>query len=325
MILFIYGQDTYRAIAKLNLIKAKYLDTNLGDTNLNTIDFSHQDLDFNQISQQVLAMPFLAPKRLVIFKNLLRDGSKKLTEFSEKLLSKIPETTILLFFEDGLPDRRSSLFKKLNQPKQAEEFKLLEANQLRSWIKNKTTEYGASIESQAIEKLILYVGNNLWRLDNEIKKLATYNLQLTTNDIELLVKPSVKSNIFDLVDSLAQKNISQAHQELQKLLQAGENELYILTMIVNQFRNLLIVKDLSENSNFQIPASKFQVTRLSGLHPFVAEKSLRQCRNFTLQELKAIYQILLEYDIKIKSGQIEPKLALDLLIVDLIDNEAKKL
>ena len=53
------------------------------------------------------------------------------------------------------------------------------------------------------------------------------------------------------------------------------------------------------------------------MHPFVANKTWTQALNFSLPQLHAIYQKLLDTDIAIKTGRSEPVLTLDVLIVEL--------
>lgn len=373
MILFLYGEDTFRSHQKLAQIKAKFIDASLGDTNLSVADCADKDLDYTEITRMVLAMPFLAKSRLVIIKNLLSEGKKKLQEQMIEFLDKIPESTVLVIYESEKVDRRMALFKALNKstistyeesipstmlsrayslehtrdrsgqvgtsspPRrckiQAQEFKLLEPYELKKWIKNEVESQGGTIDNPAIDKLVEYVGNDLWRISNEIRKLTTYNLpagrhglQLTTSEVELLVRPRITANVFDLIDAIGAQNIKRAQSELHKLLNSGQNELYIHTMIVYQFRNLLIIKDLLENQRSKLKnqndnlkiKNNVEIAKQSGLHPYVAEKTIAQAKNYTTDRLKEIYQILLDYDIKMKTGKIEPKLALDLLIVDLI-------
>lgn len=384
MILFIYGEDTFRSHQKLIQIKAKFIDASLGDTNLSTIDCADKDIDYTHITRSVLAMPFLTKSRLVIIKNLLSSGKKKLQEQFLGFLDKIPETTVLVIYESEKVDRRMTLFKALSQTGSArfsapgsrlkpaspkiikEEFKLLEPYELKKWIKNEVESNGGTIDNMAIDKLIEYVGNDLWRLSNEIQKLISYchsepylgeesrdpsqaQDDIKVKDVELLVRPRVVSNVFDLIDAIGAQNIKKAQSELHKLLDSGGNELYIHTMVVYQFRNLLIIKDLMINpksealNSKEIPNNKPQITNKfqisnsndqnkskiinlkskiasqSGLHPFVVDKTMNQAKNYTFERLKEIYQILLDYDIKMKIGQIEPRLALDLLLVDLIN------
>jgi len=316
MILFFYGEDTFRLRQKLKALKEKFVTASLGDTNLAVLD--GKTITFDEFIRQILAMPFLAKSRLVIVENIMRGKKSAVSgDILEKIpeaLVKVPKSTVLVFVEEGVPDRRLALFKKLNQPGQVQEFKLLEPEPLRRWIKKEVENRGGAIDSAVISKLAEYIGNDLWRMTNEIDKLATYNLQLTTENIELLVNPQVQANIFNLIDQTARKNLSQATKELYKLLTHGEHELYILTMIIYQYRNLLIIKDLMERIKSN---NRWTLAKKAGLHPFVVQKSLALMPRYSLEELKQIYGRLLDFDVRIKTGKIEPRVALELLIFKL--------
>ena len=315
MILFLYGEDTYRIKQKLDAIKSKYIDTNLGDTNLSVLDFSDKKYDYTDVTRSILAFPFLSNKRLVVIKNLLKSKNKNLEEQVSGFLEKVPESTNLIFVEDKIPDKRSSLYKKLAKIKMAQEFEPLDSYKLKKWIENEVGSLGGSIEKTAIDKLIEYVGSDLWRLSNELRKVTGYNLQVTSEIVEKLVKPKIESNVFGLIDAISQKNDKLAVKSFSDLIENGENELYVLTMIIYQFRNLLIVKEIvDQNQSRQI--SKFEMAKLSGLNPYVAEKSMNQIKNFSFGDLKDIYEKLFQYDYKIKIGKIEPKIALNVMIME---------
>lgn len=338
MILLFYGEDNYRLKQKIKELKAKFTSASLGNTNLAVLD--GKTILIDELTRQVLAFPFLAKSRLVLVENLLKEGKKEIQDKVIELLPKVPVSTVLAFMEDGSPDKRTSLFKKLNQPKQVQEFKLLEPLELSKWIKQEIEKRGANIDTAAIQLLINYVGNDLWRLSNELDKLIAYRLQTTVygtekdqkggsrlsvdgslinvNDVNLLVRSQTQSNIFDLIDAVANKNQKRATQELHRLIENGEAALYIFTMIIYQYRNLLIVKDLEERSNR--PLYGYDIAKYAGLHPFVAQKTLIQTKKYTFSELKNIYKFLLDFDLRIKTGKIEPNTAIDLLVVKLSVN-----
>lgn len=311
MILFLYGEDSFRSKQKLDAIKAKYISASLGDTNLSIADFNEKDFNITEISRMILALPFLASRRLVVIKNLIKNGHKNIQEQITKLLDKIPLTTVVLFYETIKPLKTNSLFKKVNQPKHAEEFKPLEPYQLKKWIISEVEKQGGKIDSAAVEKLISYTGNDLWRLSNEIKKLMTYNLQLTADDVDLLVRAKIDTNIFSFIDMVLAKH-KKSCGELEKLLANGENELYIFSMLAYGFRNLLIIKDL-QDKKLTYP----EIQRESKINPYVLQKSIRFTNNFTYLELKKIYYNLLNWDLKIKSGRIESRLALNLFVLEI--------
>lgn len=317
MILFLYGEDAYRSKQKLDAIKAKYIDKSLGDTNLSVLDFEDKTINFDQVVREMLAFPFLANSRLVVTKNLLLSGKKDIQDKIKNFLPKVPASTNIVIYEGGLPDKRVALFKYLSKPKISEEFKFLENHKLRKWVIDEVEKLGGSIEESATEIIIEYVGNDLWRMSNEIKKLTAYSLKLKAQDVEALVKPKIEGNIFGMIDAIGQQNSKAAIKFLHDLVDSGENELYIFTMIVYQFRNLLIVKDAIKNSK---QVSNFQLAKQVGLNPYVVEKTIKQASGLTFNELKKIYEKLLDYDIKMKTGKIDPSIALDVLVLELYKN-----
>jgi DNA polymerase-3 subunit delta len=121
--------------------------------------------------------------------------------------------------------------------------------------------------------------------------------------VELLVKPEIDLNIFEMVDALGQKDKSKTLKLFNQHLKQGDDEQYLFSMFVYQIRNLIRVK---------AP----QIGRLD-MHPFVIEKSRKQARNFSFEDLKKIYQKLFEIDLSVKTGKINIKSALETFIVEL--------
>ena len=60
-----------------------------------------------------------------------------------------------------------------------------------------------------------------------------------------------------------------------------------------------------------------EVTEALGVHPFVAEKSFKQARAFSMETLSAIYHRLLAMDEAAKTGGMPLDASLDMLIVEL--------
>jgi DNA polymerase-3 subunit delta len=83
-------------------------------------------------------------------------------------------------------------------------------------------------------------------------------------------------------------------------------------MVIRQFRLLLLAREVLDSNGNQK-----DVEKALGVHPFVAEKTTRQARSFTLPLLERIYHRLLEIDEGAKTGQVALDLALDMLVVEL--------
>jgi DNA polymerase-3 subunit delta len=312
MILFFYGEDSFRINTQIKKIKDKYISASLGDTNLAVIDM--ENTDYLQISRQVLSMPFLAKTRLVIIENILSEGRKDIQDKISDLLPKVPKTTVLVF-SDTKPDKRLTLYKKLLKSDKVQEFKLLDDIQIKRWVKKEVDTRGGDIEPDAINKLIEYTGNDLWRLTQEIEKLTNYNKQLTTKNIELLVHSQTTSDVFKMIDAIARKNLKSALYEYQRLIDNGEHDLYVLTMIVYQYRNLLVLKDMQMRTKLN---SSWDLAKRSGINPYVVQKIMPILQQFELNDLKKDYKTLLDFDVAIKTGKMESRIAITLLLNKLI-------
>jgi DNA polymerase-3 subunit delta len=206
-------------------------------------------------------------------------------------------------------------FKKLTSSlAKNEEFDLLTGAKLENWIKKETEENNAKIEPAAIRRLAASVGPDLWQMANEISKLALFcdGRIIGEKDINALVRAKIESDIFKTIDALAAKNKKAALEFLHRHLARGESEIYLLTMLIYQFRNLILVKDqIERGAQFQSLGKKIK------MHPFVLRKTFEQSKGFTFPVLKKIYERLLEIDLGIKSGKIEAQAALDLVVGEI--------
>jgi DNA polymerase-3 subunit delta len=151
---------------------------------------------------------------------------------------------------------------------------------------------------------------HLFEFSHSKNKLSCYKVGGTVNkeDVEKLVRPNTENEIFKTIEAIASKNKKLALSLMHKHLENGDNALYLLSMIAYQFRNLLIIKELSAQGG---------QAKNSGLHPFVVQKSSYLCNQFTIEHLKKIYQKIFQVDSDIKTGKIEPELALDLLLSEI--------
>ncbi len=325
MFLFLYGKDTYRSLKKLQEIIERY--KKIHQTGLNLRYYDCQNSGFEEFEHNIQSVSMFKEKKLIVLKNIFLNS-----EFKEKILDvlkKIENTEdVILFYEKDKVNKADSLFKFLKKTAKCQEFDTLSNKELENWIKKEFEKYNSKIENQAIQQLINFVGNNLWQLSQEIKKLCTYKFNTTRSvlvvlkDIELLVAPRIETDIFKTIDAIAQKDKKRAIFLIHKHLEKGDAPLYLLSMINFQFRNLLLVKDyLSSHSEGVQPnnqrTSSFGRVKIPGMHPYVAQKSCYQAQKFGLDVLKKIYQKLFKVDRDIKTGRVDPIMAIDMLITEI--------
>jgi len=312
MIYFIYGEDSYRSKRKLEEIVAGYKKVH--KSGLNLIYINAEQTDFKDFDSSLRTNSMFDEKKLIVLKNSF--GNAK---FCEDLLENIKELNetknIVVIYESEMPDQRTKFFKALQKFVKCQEFKFLQPALLKKWVINEFDSNEAKISLDALNLLINFVGNDLWQMSAEIKKLSCYKQGsglIKKEDVQLLVKPNIESDIFKTIDALASKDKKKALALVREHLENGDHPLYLLSMITYQFRNLLIIKELQE-----LKTSYALIVKKSGLHPFVVQKTSYLCNRFSMPQLKKIYQKIFQVDSSIKTGKVEPETALNLLIAEI--------
>ena len=310
MIIILYGEDTFRLRQKLIEVIKEYQAKH--KTGLNLMRFKENNFDFDKVRERIESISMFNEKKLITLENALDDKS-----FSDEFLKYIkknklkdnPEVVVVFYQESksvNLPFiRQASMF---------EEFKPLLGNNLINWLKKQASGNKVNINPEVLRKLVAYVGNDLWQLNNELNKLGSYKAEqsIDEQDIDLLIKSKVDADIFKTLDALAKRDKKTAFRLLHEHLEQGENEIYLFSMFIYQIRVLLKLKDLIEKGT-----PFYDLPKLSGLHPFVVKKSSEQLNNFKLEQLKNIYQYLLKIELGLKKGRLDGSAALDLLVAEI--------
>jgi DNA polymerase-3 subunit delta len=310
MIIFLYGPDTYRSRQKLNEIVERYKKIHKSGLNLKYFDFKKDS--FEDFRDAFKSSSMFDEKKLLILRNafLNSDLEEKFVNFIKEL-AKSKE--VIVFYEKEIK-KDTPLFKLLIKHGKSQNFQLLEGFRLKNWVKKEFKKYSTEIDDSALNLLLDFVGNNLWQMVNEIRKLVSYKngKRIKVKDVQTLVRPKIETDIFKTIDAIAQKDKKRALELVKKHLEKGDSPTFILAMINFQFRNLLMIKDLIERGK-----SKNYILKETGLHPFVVEKTLKLAKRFQLEELKKIHQRIFQTDLKIKTGKITPEVGLEILILGI--------
>jgi DNA polymerase III delta subunit len=121
-------------------------------------------------------------------------------------------------------------------------------------------------------------------MENEIIKLVNYSSNISLEDVKKLVRNKDEVNIFETIDSITRKDKKGALQSIKKHLDKGDAPTYILAMIGFQIRKIISAKERGGYNNF------------------------------TIDELKKLYDKIVELDYGIKTGKVNPAESLNILI-----------
>jgi len=300
MIILLYGEDTYRQKEKMKEIMEEHKQKHKSGLNLRYLE--GKTTTFDDLRNEVLGISMFKEKKLVVVSDPL-SNSKLKEELLEKGEDFVSSDNVLLLVEQAKMLKKDKFLSFIEKNGKVQEFEPLTGLKLKNWIKKLIEKQGGIIEDAGTEKLIEYVGSDLWRMENEILKLVNYSKNITKNNIDLLVTPNYEINIFDTVDAIAVKDKKKAINLIKRHIEKGESAIYILAMIASQIRNILSVKSGG-------------VGQL-GMHPFVFRKTTYQAKNFDLKELKDMYARITQLDAEIKIGKIDQVIALDVLISEI--------
>ncbi len=332
MIYIFHGEDDFQRAEAVRELRAGMGDPQFAELNMTTLE--GRSLSVSELRHHADAIPFLSDKRLVLVEGLLArlDPRRKATEEGEEteeetnpelkqeLLDYLPNvapTTELVFIENKKLAANNAALKFAEKHKKDVQVKLFAAptaEKLMDWVIDHVEKKGGSIEFSAANDLALFVGADLGALDSEIEKLIVYKngTQIRRADVRTMVAPAQEQSIFELVDALGQRKTTRALELLHDQLRHNANEFYLLTMITRQYRIMLQVRDLATRG-MQNDAIQKQL----GLQPFIMRKMSEQARNYSVEQLENIMVKLLDTDVSLKTSQLEPTLALDMLVVEL--------
>lgn len=308
----IYGEDTFRSRQKVEAIRERYREK---FADLEIINLAGDSVSLEELESKLFAQAMFVNRKLIIISGFLTQAPRKLQEQLTARLDGIPDSTVAVFYEQGQPDRRLVVFKKLNRPGFSEQYKLLTHIELVPWIEKHVTDYRGTITRQAAEQLALWFGPDTWRIHQEVMKLLTLDSTITPELIGKLTPPEAQGNIFELLDTLWSGNQQDAARKLTDLVRGGQPLLQILSTIATAIRNLILVKESIASAP---SATSFQVARTLELHPYVVTKAFRSVRSIGRSELVRKLELVGDIDQRIKTGRLEPGVALEILVARLV-------
>jgi len=329
LLYILFGQDDFSIHELLEEIKRGLGDQTLLSANTTVLDGKQLSLAELRVAGETV--PFLAEKRLVIIKGLLERFEAKGKSAGQKKtrpaageesecqslathLLQLPESTVLVLV-DGKVVKDNPLLRRLSGRAQVKQFPLLSDNELRAWIRRRVSGEGGNILPQAVSLLAKLVGNNLWTMANEIKKLVLLasGRRIEEADVRAVVSYAQEASVFAMVDAILESKPGVAQRWLQQLLAEGAAPVYLLFMLSRQAQLIIRAKVLGSQGE---PKAEIQ-SRLGLPSEFALRRTLEQADKYSWLRLKAVYHKLLATDLAIKTGRYEAELALNILIAEL--------
>lgn len=313
-----YGEEIFLLDSAVKKIKKIFGELING---INYIQIDENNI--KEVISDIDTPAFGFDRKLIIIKNsgiLKKDGKRKNSELSElkeklseyinKNIEYINESSCIIFIEEDV--EKQKLYKAIDKNGVICNFENQKPIQIAKRIKSICNAYKVKIDDQTLMYLIEQCGLDMQNLINEIRKLIEYegeNGTILKKDIDSLCSKQIQSVIFELTDSLGNKNIEKSMEVLNGLIYNKEPIQKIMITLYNHFKKLYFVQIAIKNKKDIAESLELKPNQM-----FLINKYKNQTRYFSENDLKHILEDFIELDTNYKIGLIDINIGLESIL-----------
>ena len=210
-------------------------------------------------------------------------------------------------------DKRNKLFKTVSSLGYAANMTAPDERTLIRWISGILKKEQRFMREDAMRHFLERIDTDMENIRRELDKLVVYTdgaQEITVGDIDEVCTVYTESQVFDMVRSVAEKQQSKALELYYDLIAQKEAPMRILYWITRQFNQLYQIKDLQSKGY-----PDHVIAERMGVRDFVVRKNKTLCQRFSLEELRKSIQICVEREEDVKTGRLNDRMAVELLII----------
>ena len=250
--------------------------------------------------------PMIAPRQVIIVKE-----AQNISRTIEQLLpyaNNPQQTTTLVFcYKYKSIDKRKSLYKALSKSHVVFESNKIYDSKIPSFISGELQKQNLKITPKASYLLADFLGNDLAKISNELKKL-----QLVMGDHDTITPELIQKNIgiskdfnnFELQKAIAQLNRKKAYQIVQYFSENTNQHPMVVTVatLYSFFTKLMTLHTVTDRN----PKT---LSRAIGVSPYFLDDYMAAAKNFPMRRISGVFQTLRIIDTKSKGvdANLKPK------------------
>ncbi|MGM0557424.1 MAG: DNA polymerase III subunit delta [Myxococcota bacterium] len=316
---YLHGEETYMLDEAVDAVIDFAAPDGLNDFNYDA--FQGRDATGEAIVSACEMLPMMVDRRLVVVRDAQAMPMSELEELSE-YLDDPAETTCLIVHANTTQtslDGRRSVVRKLKKAGESCEFAALYDNEVGEILNRHASKRDLRLTPAASAYLIEAVGTDLTSLNSALDKIDLFagetdeSPRLVDDDtVKEVVADTKVRTVFDLTETLGDKQFEEALRILDSMLLNGESPIGILAMIARHFRIVARLHDPEvRNLNRRDKASAV------GVVPFFLKDYQRHARKFSLDDLTVIRRKVLEIDEALKSTGLDDRTLMESLLYDI--------
>ena len=277
------------------------------------------------LSEEIERLPVFGDKRITEIVDLKPSSlSDSALKELEEIFSVIPETTIVVFYEQTeelSPKERKSdkkFIELINKYGFSVDFSLKDNPWLIKYLMNGLSKEKIEIDYATAEWIVENSSGEIAFINNEIEKLIAFckDGKISKEDAEVVCSKSVDASRYDLAKFIISKNIEKALKELDSLLFMKVKPMQILSAISSSFYDMYIVLSAETTKK----TDKDIMADFSGYknRSFVLNAARRNLKSYGKKDMEAALKLISLAEEELKGGKSEDRLILEKLIVKII-------
>lgn len=321
MILFLHGEDSFSVNRRRRELERAFREK-YPEASVSTHDFedASRPEDLHRALGSCEGGLFSSRQLSFFLHPSLLDGpaEKRLLDFIKERSGDDAET-VVVFIEPGKIRKTDKIVAALlKYASKTEAFPTIGAKDVSALMKAAEQELSTisptlRIARPALSALVGLVGDDRARIVSELEKLAAYKGgegEIGTSDVAALVAGAKESAIFAALDALGRDDRARALLLLDRESEGADGAYPVLSMCAWQMRRMIAVREVYDQGMRRAG----DIASATKLAPFAVEKMLGGIGNFPMDRLKRGLAFLSDADTKLKTGGMDPQVALSLFV-----------
>ncbi len=294
-IYFLMGEEPYYIDQISDFIEDNILDETEKGFNLQVM--YGRDVAIDDIISAAKRYPMMSEKQVLIVKEAqdLSRSIEKLVSYAENVQ---PTTVLVINYKYKKLDKRKKLYKAIDKVGVLFDSKKLYDNQVADWIRRVLSGKNYKIEPKAAQMLVEFLGTDLSKIANELKKLMLIlpkETIITDHHIEENIGISKDFNNFELLKAIGSVNVVKANRIINYFVENPKNNPTVMTisLLNNFFTKLLLFHGLQDKS-------KSSVSKSLGVGFYFVDDYFLAAKNYTMRKVAKVIGYLRDADVKSK-------------------------
>jgi len=187
-----------------------------------------------------------------------------------------------------------------------------------TWIRNHAREKNLRIDSSAITIFSELVELDYMIAANELEKLVIFagqNRTISSEDVIECVGQSRINTIFELQNSLGERDVQKTLQIAGNILSNDESGVFIIVMLTRFFLILWKIRILLEKNYSENTISE---QHLPAIHRMFRNNYIKYAKKYKLKEIREVFSFLLNADCEIKTSNIKESVLIEMMLFNIL-------